>query len=802
MGNHSRWLLYVAVSMAVLLIAVLAPVGSWSSAPRAPFLNADKALAGDFGSGGAGDRQLLGLFSESLVDYFKPKVARSEWGQVRNVRLYAQWKRIEGAGKGKFNWSKLDSEVNAALSMGVNGILLNLTVPSPAWALNKATPKPRDMGPPKRMKDWADFCGAVAKRYKGIVDYYEIWNEPGWDSGSQAGLAGVVYYSGDCEYTYLGVLRASYKAIKGNDPDAYIIGGSLLKGLTRGGDNFRAYDTLMAGANQDVSLQVDATNNIVAERPMYFNYHGTMKGGNVELGSRVPGTTWYLAEGATHPGFEEWICIQNPGKVNATVNITYMFPGGETKGQQLIVGPNTRSTVSVNDAVGPYRDVSTRIDSTVPVCVERPMYFNYHGVLDGGSIGSGVASLSKTWYLAEGATQPGFEQWISLMNPGSSPTNVTITYMFPGGETMKQDVHMAQTSRETVNVNEFVGPNKDVSAKVEATNPIIAERPMYFLYHGAWKGGGSQFGATSANTSWFLSEGTTRNNEVDGAFEQWISIQNPGDKPTDVTLKYMFGDGTTQDQVQPVPAHARETIMVNDVVGPNKDVSVKIDSKHPVVVERPMYFAYHNWCDGGDVELGCTTTSSRWYFAEGTTRGGFEEWLTLQNPNGEKVTAKITGMFSDGTTQEKWVDLPPHSRSTVSINEMCSMGNLVDAFSIHPYDYPEWWSWYTKAAMDVCAKYPSGRKEMTVTEIGWPHAGRAEFSYEGQRQAIGAKGIGSLWSVGVRKIWIFQDIDPVKSWDDAFNGMFLNNGKPTPAWNEYKNWQNVLPNYGNKPGSL
>ena len=795
----ARAWLVIGCAMLFLLLT-LVPRGTGKAA-QGVFSPRD-ALAGELKPGGFGDRQLLGLFSESVTDNLKKKVPSSQWGQVRNVRLFCRWYEIQPSGKTGYNWDKMDQEVNSALSLGVNSILLTITPPVPDWAQNASSPYPQWMASPKRVDDWGDFCAAVAKRYKGYVDYYQIWIEPGWDSNAPPAAQGVIYYSGDCEYGYLGLLRSAYQKIKKVNPQAYVIAGSLLQGLTRSGDNFTPYDTLMAGANQDVSMKIDANMNVVAERPMYFNYHGSWNDGTVELGVKKPKTTWFLAEGATHPGFEEWICIQNPGATTANVHITYMFPGGRTQDQWINVGPNTRSTVDVNAAVGPDKDVSARVDASVPVVVERPIYFMYHGAWDGGSIGSGVAELSKTWYLAEGATQPGFEEWISLMNPNSSPTNVKITYMFPGGGTQVQTLSMLPTSRETVLVNNVVGPNKDVSAKVESAQPIIAERPMYFLYHGAWSGGDSQVGATAPNTSWFLSEGTTRSNPTDGAFEEWISIQNPGDTFADVTFKYMFPGGETQTATKRVPPHARETVLVNGVVGPDRDVSVQLDSTQPIVVERPMYFNYHNNINGGDVELGCTSASSRWYFAEGTTRAGFNEWTTLQNPNAATATVKITFMFSDGTTQEKWVSLPAHSRTTVSVNEALSMGNVCDAFSIHPYDYPEWWAWYTQAAMNICAKYPSGHKEMTVTEIGWPHAGRDEFSQEGQREAINGKGIGSLWGVGVKKIWIFEDVDPAKSWDAAYNGLFDFNGNPMPAWNEYKKWQNQLPNYGNKPNHL
>ena len=799
-GPLRAWLITGCV---VLFLAItLVPRGT-GQASRGVF-SPQEALDGELAPGGSGftDRQLLGLFSESVTDNLKKKIPSSEWGAVRNLRLFCRWYEIQPTGKTGYSWGKMDQEVNSALSLGVNSILLTIVPPVPDWAQDAAAPYPQWMASPKRVDDWGDFCGAVANRYKGIVDYYQVWTEPGWDSNEEPASRGVIYYSGDCEYGYLGLLRSGYQKIKEADPQAYVIAASLLQGLTRSADDFTPYNTLMAGANQDVSMKITANRNIVAERPMYFNYHGQDKGGTVELGVTTPGKTWYLAEGATHPGFDEWICIQNPNARTAQVNITYMFPGGQTSEKWISVGPNTRFTESVNADVGPDKNVSAKVTASLPVCVERPMYFNYHGSLAGGSIAAGVPQLSNIWYLAEGATQPGFEEWISLMNPGSKSSEVTITYMFKGGGTQVQKLRMPPTSRETVMVNNVVGPNKDVSAKIEASSPVIAERPMYFNYHGAWTGGDSQFGAIAPAKSWFLSEGTTRSNSTDGAFEEWISIQNPGDSKANVKFKYMFTGGGVKDVWKTIPAHARETVLVNDVIGKDQDVSVQIDSDKDVVVERPQYFQYHNWCDGGDVELGCTASSPVWYFAEGTTRSGFEEWVTLQNPNSKAADTEITFMFSDGTSQEKSITLPPQSRTTVSVNEALSMGNVCDAFSIHPYDYPDSWAWYTQVARDICARYPSGYKEMTVTEIGWPHSGRAEFSAEGQRQAINGVGIGSLWGIGVKKIWVFEDVDPQTSWDSAYNGLFDFNGNAMPAWNEYKIWQTQLPDYGNKPNHM
>jgi hypothetical protein len=44
-------------------------------------------------------------------------------------------------------------------------------------------------------------------------------------------------------------------------------------------------------------------------------------------------------------------------------------------------------------------------------------------------------------------------------------------------------------SRATCNLRDMAGPGKNVSVKVEASIPVVAERPMYFDYQGPHKRG-------------------------------------------------------------------------------------------------------------------------------------------------------------------------------------------------------------------------------------------------------------------------------------------------------------------------
>jgi len=63
---------------------------------------------------------------------------------------------------------------------------------------------------------------------------------------------------------------------------------------------------------------------------------------------------------------------------------------------------------------------------------------------------------------------------------------------------------------------------------VHSSRPIVCERPMYFLYAGAWSGGHCVTGVTAPATDWHFAEGTTRE-----GFDEWLCLQNPqGRGPT------------------------------------------------------------------------------------------------------------------------------------------------------------------------------------------------------------------------------------------------------------------------------
>jgi len=104
----------------------------------------------------------------------------------------------------------------------------------------------------------------------------------------------------------------------------------------------------------------------------------------------ISNTAFYFAEGTCRPGFDPYICIENPGSTDAEVTITYMKGDGSTDTQGVTVPKNSRSTVTVKNKLGEGDDTNHDFSAEVEctngqnIIAERSMYFNYNGVWTGG----------------------------------------------------------------------------------------------------------------------------------------------------------------------------------------------------------------------------------------------------------------------------------------------------------------------------------------------------------------------------------------------------------------------------------
>jgi hypothetical protein len=131
------------------------------------------------------------------------------------VKQRFEWRNIEVKNKGSFEWNEPDRIVDA---IGQTGLRIIARVDNqPKWAAASVTWP--GSGPPDNPKDWSDYLTALATRYKGRIQAYEIWNEPNLDRewGNKKPDPGV----------YTNMLTSSYQAIKAADPQALVISAGM-----------------------------------------------------------------------------------------------------------------------------------------------------------------------------------------------------------------------------------------------------------------------------------------------------------------------------------------------------------------------------------------------------------------------------------------------------------------------------------------------------------------------------------------------------------------------------------------------
>ncbi len=101
------------------------------------------------------------------------------FGALRLWDSGTQWSAVEAV-KGKYDWTLLDRAVANAESHKIKDILLVLGS-TPTWNAKRVTagdyPVPGAASPPKSVAPWDAFVRAVAKRYKGRITSYQVWNE-------------------------------------------------------------------------------------------------------------------------------------------------------------------------------------------------------------------------------------------------------------------------------------------------------------------------------------------------------------------------------------------------------------------------------------------------------------------------------------------------------------------------------------------------------------------------------------------------------------------------------------------------
>ncbi|MEO5822625.1 MAG: hypothetical protein ABIT71_19115 [Vicinamibacteraceae bacterium] len=252
-------------------------------------------------------------------------------------------------------------------------------------------------------------------------------------------------------------------------------------------------------SGRSFSTQVTSTGPIAVERSMYFTNTRVWNGGHEAAAVPAPRTSWYVAEGATGGFFSTFLLLANPNASPTTATIRYLLPGGQVVTRTQNLAAQSRTTISVNSVV-PNTEVSMDVSATLPIIVERAMYWPGNNWNEAHA-SAGIASTGTTWAMAEGELggSRGFQTYVLIANPSSSAASVRLRFMVENGSSfLTPTFNVPANSRVTRSAAEFMGAGQLVDGArfgvvVESMNsvPLAVEHAIYWNGGGEFWGGGS-----------------------------------------------------------------------------------------------------------------------------------------------------------------------------------------------------------------------------------------------------------------------------------------------------------------------
>ncbi len=260
----------------------------------------------------------------------------------------------------------------------------------------------------------------------------------------------------------------------------------------------------------DVAAVVTSTQPVMVERPSYFYGVNGVNGAADVVGATGLANDWLFAEGYTN-GMQENLTIANvdPANKSASVTITLKSKTGATQAFPVTVAADSQLIWNVNannTFTNSSPEVSAEVKSTgAGIVVQREMYFQYHHSGDQPMQSQGVTDVigqvgpaSRSSYsFAEGYTNAGYNEWLTLQNPTGNTETIYVTLVNTLGKTFTQSFAVGGNSRFTVDVTLMTLQNLvpagatfqsyEVSMTVQTLNnaPFVAERPEYFNTSGS-----------------------------------------------------------------------------------------------------------------------------------------------------------------------------------------------------------------------------------------------------------------------------------------------------------------------------
>ncbi|MGH9265229.1 MAG: DUF5719 family protein, partial [Acidimicrobiales bacterium] len=305
-------------------------------------------------------------------------------------------------------------------------------------------------------------------------------------------------------------------------------------------------------------------------------------------------STWYFAEGVTTRDATMTLLALNPFPDDAVVDVVFSTEEGIVTPQALtglLVRGQALTSISVGDFVQRRESVSATVTArTGRLVVGRVQTFDGTTGPRGISTGLGAAALGPVWYFPEGLVADGQRERFQIYNPARTEAQVELSLALDTGEAEPLRLTVPRESRLTVVAADESRIPKGVPHAVTVRTvegpDVVVERTIDGSAPSARTGVSITLGARLPATRWATAAGA-----ADDTTDQWVVVQNPGDRSSYVTLN-LLSEGSTVPvgnftRVE-VPAGERRALNVNSSLR-RATTPLLLTATEPVVVERDLY---------------------------------------------------------------------------------------------------------------------------------------------------------------------------------------------------------------------
>ena len=315
-------------------------------------------------------------------------------------------------------------------------------------------------------------------------------------------------------------------------------------------------------------------------------------GDSVSPCASSPSASWYFAEGVTTRDASEVLLALNPFPDDAVVDVVFSTEEGIVTPQALtglLVRGQALTSINVGDFVQRRESVSiSLVARTGRLVVGRVQTFDGSIGRKGISVALGAAAPGPVWYFPEGIVVDGQSERFHVYNPGRTEAQVEMSLALESGEAEPLRLTVPRESRLTVVAAEESRIPKGVAHAVTVRSlqgpEVVVERTIDGAAPSLRTGVSIALGARLPARRWATAAGA-----ADDTVDQWVVVQNPGERPASVTLSVLAdGSPLLVGTAIVVPPGKRRAFHVNTSLK-RATAPVLVISSEAVIVERDLY---------------------------------------------------------------------------------------------------------------------------------------------------------------------------------------------------------------------